>query len=130
MPKPPTSRAGCGFVVLALGKHGARELNYSSDIDLIALFYDQAPAIPDGVAPGPLFVRLAKALARLLHERTPDGYVLRVDLRLRPDPGARRRDVDRQRRLLLRNARPELGARGDDQGAAGCRRPRARRALS
>ncbi len=43
---------------------------------------------PTGVAPAPLFVRIVKALARLLQERTPDGYVLRVDLRLRPDPGA------------------------------------------
>jgi len=80
--------AGCGFVVLALGKHGARELNYSSDIDLIALFDGRSPAIPAGVEPAPLFVRLVKALTRLLQERTPDGYVFRVDLRLRPDPAA------------------------------------------
>ena len=79
---------GCGFVVLALGKHGGRELNYSSDIDLV-VFYDPAgAAIPESVAPGPLFVRLTQRLARLLEERTADGYVLRVDLRLRPDPGA------------------------------------------
>ena len=78
----------CGFVVLALGKHGGFELNYSSDIDLV-LFYDpDSAAIPEGVAPGPLFVRIAKRLARLIDERTADGYVLRVDLRLRPDPGA------------------------------------------
>ena len=78
----------CGFVVLALGKLGGRELNYSSDVDLV-LFYDSgAPAIPQGVTPGPLFVRLAKRLARLLEQRDPDGYALRVDLRLRPDPGA------------------------------------------
>jgi glutamate-ammonia-ligase adenylyltransferase len=80
--------AGCGFVVLALGKHGARELNYSSDIDLIALFDGQSPAIPAGVEPATLFVRLVKALTRVLQERTPDGYVFRVDLRLRPDPSA------------------------------------------
>jgi glutamate-ammonia-ligase adenylyltransferase len=87
----PESReieAGSGLVVLALGKHGARELNYSSDVDLI-VFYDSAStSIPKGIEPAPLFVRIAKALARLLQERTPDGYVLRVDLRLRPDPGA------------------------------------------
>jgi glutamate-ammonia-ligase adenylyltransferase len=80
--------AGCGFVVLALGKHGARELNYSSDIDLIALFDGRSPAIPADVEPTPLFERLVKALTRLLSERTPDGYVFRVDLRLRPDPAA------------------------------------------
>jgi glutamate-ammonia-ligase adenylyltransferase len=79
---------GCGFVVLALGKHGARELNYSSDIDLIALFDGRSPAIPADVEPTPLFVRLVQALTRLLSERTPDGYVFRVDLRLRPDPSA------------------------------------------
>jgi [glutamine synthetase] adenylyltransferase / [glutamine synthetase]-adenylyl-L-tyrosine phosphorylase len=79
---------GCGLVVLALGKHGARELNYSSDVDLIVLFDPRASAIPEGVEPGPLFVRITKALARLLQERTGEGYVLRVDLRLRPDPAA------------------------------------------
>jgi glutamate-ammonia-ligase adenylyltransferase len=79
---------GCGLVVLALGKHGARELNYSSDVDLIVLFDPRARAIPEGVEPGPLFVRITKALARLLQERTGEGYVLRVDLRLRPDPAA------------------------------------------
>ncbi len=79
---------GCGLIVLALGKLGARELNYSSDIDLIALFDAEAPSIPAGAAPVPLFVRLVQALTRLLQERTSDGYVFRVDLRLRPDPGA------------------------------------------
>ena len=117
--------AGCGFVVLALGKHGARELNYSSDIDLIALFDARSAAIPADVEPTPLFVRLVKALTRLLNERTADGYVFRVDLRLRPDPSATPvalsiASADR----LLRDARPELGTRGDDQGAARRRRPR------
>ncbi len=79
---------GCGVVVLALGKHGAGELNYSSDIDLVVFFDPESPALTTGVEPGPLFVRLTKALARLLQERTGDGYVLRVDLRLRPDPGS------------------------------------------
>jgi glutamate-ammonia-ligase adenylyltransferase len=80
--------AGCGFIVLALGKHGARELNYSSDIDLIALYDARSPAIPADAASSPLFVRLVQALTRLLQERTSDGYVFRVDLRLRPDPAA------------------------------------------
>jgi glutamate-ammonia-ligase adenylyltransferase len=78
----------CGLVVLALGKHGAQELNYSSDVDLIVLFDPQASTLPADAVPGPLFVRITKALARLLQERTSEGYVLRVDLRLRPDPGA------------------------------------------
>ena len=87
-PEAPDPEAGCGMAVLALGKHGARELNYSSDVDLIVLYDAAAASIPEGVEPAPLFVRIAKALARLLQERTSDGYVLRVDLRLRPDPAS------------------------------------------
>ena len=83
----PIRKPARGLVVLALGKHGARELNYSSDIDLIVLFDPGGALNPPGAEPGPLFVRITKALARLLQERTSDGYVLRVDLRLRPDPG-------------------------------------------
>jgi [glutamine synthetase] adenylyltransferase / [glutamine synthetase]-adenylyl-L-tyrosine phosphorylase len=87
-PDAPDPQSGSGVVVLALGKHGARELNYSSDVDLIVLFDPAAASIPEGAEPGPLFVRMTKALARLLQERTSDGYVLRVDLRLRPDPAS------------------------------------------
>jgi glutamate-ammonia-ligase adenylyltransferase len=87
-PDAPDLVAACGMVVLALGKHGACELNYSSDIDLIVLYDSSSAAIPEGTEPAPLFVRITKALARLLQERTPDGYVLRVDLRLRPDPAS------------------------------------------
>jgi len=85
---PQDPERGCGLVVLALGKLGGRELNYSSDVDLIAFYDPQCPAIPPGAAPGPLFVRIVQRLARLLETRTADGYALRVDLRLRPDPGA------------------------------------------
>jgi [glutamine synthetase] adenylyltransferase / [glutamine synthetase]-adenylyl-L-tyrosine phosphorylase len=87
-PDAPDPQARCGMVVLALGKQGARELNYSSDVDLIVLYDASTPAAPQGAEPGPLFVRIAKALARILQERTSDGYVLRVDLRLRPDPAS------------------------------------------
>ena len=80
--------AGCGVVVLAMGKHGACELNYSSDIDLIVFFDPETSALPEGQEPSILFVRMTRALARILQERTGDGYVLRVDLRLRPDPGS------------------------------------------
>ncbi|MDB5596792.1 MAG: bifunctional [glutamate--ammonia ligase]-adenylyl-L-tyrosine [Hyphomicrobiales bacterium] len=79
---------GCGVVVLALGKHGAGELNYSSDIDLVVFFDPASPALAEGTEPSTLFVRITKSLARILQERTGDGYVLRVDLRLRPDPGS------------------------------------------
>ena len=77
---------GSGYIVLAMGKMGAGELNYSSDIDLI-IFYDSA-ALTAGTEPAPFFVRLTRTLVKLLQERTPDGYVFRTDLRLRPDPAS------------------------------------------
>ena len=79
---------GCGVVVLAMGKHGACELNYSSDIDLIVFYDPETSAVPKGQEPSTIFVRMTRALAKILQERTGDGYVLRVDLRLRPDPGS------------------------------------------
>ena len=85
-----------------------------------------------GVAdPASLFVRLTKRFVKLLQERTGDAYVLRVDLRLRPDPGSTAVAVSPSRGLrLLRNARPELGARGLYQGASGGGRHRARPRVS
>ncbi len=77
-----------GLVVLAMGKMGAGELNYSSDIDLIVFFDPAAPSLARDIEPQPFFVRITQALARLLQQRTGDGYVFRVDLRLRPDPAS------------------------------------------
>jgi [glutamine synthetase] adenylyltransferase / [glutamine synthetase]-adenylyl-L-tyrosine phosphorylase len=88
LPDPASSNQDCGVVVLALGKHGAGELNYSSDTDLIVLFDPESPAIPQKGEPAMLFVRITQRLVKILQERTPEGYVLRVDLRLRPDPGS------------------------------------------
>ena len=77
-----------GFIVLAMGKQGAFELNYSSDVDLI-IFYDlDRITLKEGIEPSPFFVKLTRSLVRLMQEITADGYVYRVDLRLRPDPGA------------------------------------------
>ncbi len=76
------------MAVLMLGKGGSRELNYSSDIDLVVLYDPLSSALAPGVVPAPFYVRITQALVRLLGERTSDGYVLRVDLRLRPDPGS------------------------------------------
>jgi glutamate-ammonia-ligase adenylyltransferase len=78
---------GSGLVVLGMGKLGGRELNYSSDIDLMVL-YDPTAAAYDADRAGAIYVRLARDLVRLLEERTEDGYVFRTDLRLRPDPAA------------------------------------------
>ncbi|WP_109260798.1 bifunctional [glutamine synthetase] adenylyltransferase/[glutamine synthetase]-adenylyl-L-tyrosine phosphorylase [Hyphobacterium indicum] len=77
-----------GVFVLALGKLGASELNFSSDIDLVALYDPDHLSGPVAEDPGKRLPRLIKALVRLLEENTPDGYVFRVDLRLRPDPSA------------------------------------------
>jgi len=77
-----------GYFVIAMGKLGGRELNYSSDIDII-VFYDADQAgLAEGIEPSAFFVRLTRELVRLLQEHTGDGYVFRTDLRLRPDPGA------------------------------------------
>lgn len=77
-----------GYFVLAMGKHGAFELNYSSDIDLTIFFdRDRSRLAGDGDLQS-FFVRLTRDLVLLLEERTPDGYVFRTDLRLRPDAGA------------------------------------------
>jgi glutamate-ammonia-ligase adenylyltransferase len=76
-----------GVAVIAMGKLGAVELNYSSDIDLIVLFDPESPAFEDADAAPAVAVAAAKELVRLLGERTAEGYVFRVDLRLRPDPG-------------------------------------------
>ncbi len=87
LPDPARPGAGSGYFVLGMGKLGAGELNYSSDIDLIVL-HDPAAPLERGLDPTPFFVRLTQNLVRLLQDRTPDGYVFRVDLRLRPDPGS------------------------------------------
>ncbi|PTW57627.1 glutamate-ammonia-ligase adenylyltransferase [Breoghania corrubedonensis] len=77
-----------GWIVLAMGKHGAGELNYSSDIDLIVLYDPHVAPMAAGAEAPVEFVRLTKKLVKIMQERTADGYVFRTDLRLRPDPGA------------------------------------------
>ena len=79
---------GSGHIVLAMGKMGAFELNYSSDIDLIVFYDPDAPALVDKDDATAFHVRIARGLVKLLQERTADGYVFRVDLRLRPDPAS------------------------------------------
>ena len=79
-----------GYIVLGMGKFGAFELNFSSDIDLI-VFFDRSRAsarLAPKIEAQQFFVRLTRDLVRLMDERTADGYVFRTDLRLRPDPGA------------------------------------------
>jgi len=87
-PDPAVPDKASGYIVLGMGKYGARELNYSSDVDLIVFYDRDRICLRDGLEPGPFFVRLTRDLVRLMQERTADGYVFRTDLRLRPDPGA------------------------------------------
>ena len=82
------AEADTGYIVIGMGKHGARELNYSSDIDLIVFFEPELVKLRMGLEPLAFFVRMTRDLVRLMQERTGDGYVFRTDLRLRPDPGA------------------------------------------
>jgi len=87
-PDPSRPEAGSGYIVLAMGKMGGHELNFSSDIDLMVFFEPGAASLVRNIEPAPFYVRLTRDLVKLLQERTPDGYVFRVDLRLRPDPSS------------------------------------------
>ena len=76
----------CGFAAIALGKQGSRELNYSSDIDPILIFDPRTLPHRPREEPEEAAVRIGKRVVELLQARDGDGYVLRVDLRLRPSP--------------------------------------------
>lgn len=75
-----------GMVVLAMGKGGAFELNYSSDIDLIVLFDGSQYNDENFHEVRAGFIRVTKRMCKMLSDVTRDGYVFRTDLRLRPDP--------------------------------------------
>ncbi|MFP3944915.1 MAG: bifunctional [glutamine synthetase] adenylyltransferase/[glutamine synthetase]-adenylyl-L-tyrosine phosphorylase [Alphaproteobacteria bacterium] len=77
-----------GYIVLGMGKYGAYELNYSSDIDLVVLFERETLEARGVAEPQRFAIALTRALVRILQEVTADGYVFRTDLRLRPDAGA------------------------------------------
>jgi glutamate-ammonia-ligase adenylyltransferase len=83
---PERPQEQSGIVVLGMGKLGAFELNYSSDIDLIVLFEPARLGYRGREGPMAFAVRLTRALVRILEHRTRDGYVFRTDLRLRPHP--------------------------------------------
>ena len=88
LPDPEAPTRDCGLAVLGMGKLGARELNYSSDIDLIVIYDPEVLPYTGRKDAARFAVRQTQELARLLEERTRDGHVARVDLRLRPDPSA------------------------------------------
>ena len=90
---PADARLTRGYFLFGMGKLGAGELNYSSDIDLIALFDERAlddrlKPILQNATPVEFFLRVTRLVVRLMEERTIDGYVFRTDLRLRPDPSS------------------------------------------
>lgn len=85
---PEDPELDSGFIILGLGKLGARELNYSSDIDLILLFEREKVQYTGRKTVQECFVRLARNLVRILQDGTAEGYVFRIDLRLRPDPAS------------------------------------------
>jgi glutamate-ammonia-ligase adenylyltransferase len=97
-PGEPIARAGLGglrdgLVILGMGKLGASELNYSSDIDLVVLYDEEriAPVVRTAFGrhtASQFYIRLVRNLVKVMEERTPDGYVFRTDLRLRPDPAS------------------------------------------
>ena len=107
---PGDPAAGSGYVVLAMGKMGGCELNYSSDIDLIVFFDPAAGALAPDVEPAPLFVRMTRELVKLLQERTEDGYVFRVDLRLRPDPASTQIAIATELRSTITKAAGRTGS--------------------
>nr|WP_240699931.1 bifunctional [glutamine synthetase] adenylyltransferase/[glutamine synthetase]-adenylyl-L-tyrosine phosphorylase [Sphingomonas gei] len=77
-----------GFAAIALGKLGSRELNYSSDIDPILIFDPATLPCKPREVPEDAAVRIGRRVIEILQARDGDGYVLRVDLRLRPSPEA------------------------------------------
>ncbi|WP_191061901.1 bifunctional [glutamine synthetase] adenylyltransferase/[glutamine synthetase]-adenylyl-L-tyrosine phosphorylase, partial [Geminicoccus harenae] len=83
-PDEPVRRSG--LVVLGMGKYGAAELNFSSDIDLIVLFDPDRFQVGGGATQMGLASRLVRGLEYMLQEKTRDGYVFRLDFRLRPHP--------------------------------------------
>ena len=88
LPDPDTPCENSGLIVLGMGKHGAHELNYSSDIDIVVFFDPDAGVVKDRDEVTETFARIVRRLVRIMQERTGDGYVFRTDLRLRPDPGS------------------------------------------
>ena len=80
--------ANSGLTLFALGKHGGRELNYSSDIDIVAFFDPRKGVLADPDEATRIYARMVQKLVGLMEDRQAGGYVFRTDLRLRPDPGS------------------------------------------
>ncbi len=88
IPADQARAANSGLAIFALGKHGGRELNYSSDIDIVAFFDPQKPVLAEPGEATKIYSRMVQKLVGLMEDRLVGGYVFRTDLRLRPDPGS------------------------------------------
>jgi len=75
-----------GFAIVALGKLGGRELNYSSDLDLIFLYDPETLPRKPREEPDQAALRIGQRVVEILQKRTEEGYAFRIDLRLRPSP--------------------------------------------
>ena len=82
----PDATPAQGFAVIGLGKHGSRELNYSSDIDPIFIYDPDSIPKRGKEEPSDAARRIGQGLVDALNARDADGYVFRVDMRLRPSP--------------------------------------------
>src|SRR5690606_38379615 len=67
---------------------GGQELNYSSDIDIVAFYDPDRPVLAGDIDPNTFYVRMVRRLVAIMQDRTGEGYVFRTDVRLRPDPGS------------------------------------------
>ncbi|HEY8577610.1 MAG TPA: bifunctional [glutamine synthetase] adenylyltransferase/[glutamine synthetase]-adenylyl-L-tyrosine phosphorylase [Devosia sp.] len=88
IPADQASAGNSGLAIFALGKHGGQELNYSSDIDIVAFFDPQKGVLVDPAEATKIYSRIVQKLVGLMEDRQAHGYVFRTDLRLRPDPGS------------------------------------------
>lgn len=88
IPAEAATAANSGLALFALGKHGGRELNYSSDIDIVAFFDPHKGVLADPMEATRIYSRMVQKLVGLMEDRQAGGYVFRTDLRLRPDPGS------------------------------------------
>lgn len=75
-----------GLFILAVGKYGARELNYSSDIDFNVFYDPELIVLPNMARAERTLIKLTQSLIRAFEKVTANGYIFRTDLRLRPDP--------------------------------------------
>ena len=115
---PEDAETAGGMVALAMGKMGAGELNYSSDIDLICLFDETRYEPGRARRRAPPSSGSRARMAALLSDLTAEGYVFRTDLRLRPDAGGDAGLLSHGGGgALLRKRRAHLGTRRLYQGA-------------